>query len=250
MIEKKYVSLHRIIVFRPQKLTINNNENKKINKLFTLKIYLMKRRFLFLLMAVCSFVGANAAINRANNYLQAADVKATQGQTVDVALTMVNKTFDIINWQTELVLPEGVTFVSATPADRWTEAIQVDGVKLFSETETAVAKGEGVVAKITLKVDASVAAGEYDLALKGVVMTAADGTSIAQVENKGFKLTVEEAHGKKGDLTGDGEVNAADIQALLNIIASGEKVPEADLTGDGDINAGDIQALLNIIAEQ
>ena len=171
----------------------------------------MKRRFLFLLMAVCSFVGANAAINRANNYLQAADVKATQGQTVEVALTMVNKTFDIINWQTELVLPEGVTFVSATPADRWTEAIQVDGVKLFSETETAVAKGEGVVAKITLQVDATVA---------------------------------------KGDLTGDGEVNAADIQALLNIIASGEMVPEADLTGDGDVNAGDIQALLNIIAEQ
>ena len=26
-IEKKYVSLHRIIVFRPKKLTINNNEN-------------------------------------------------------------------------------------------------------------------------------------------------------------------------------------------------------------------------------
>lgn len=209
----------------------------------------MKRRFLFLLMAVCSFVGANAAINRANNYLQAADVTAKQGQTVEVALTMVNKTFDIINWQTELVLPEGVTFVSATPADRWTEEIKVDGVKLFSETETAVAKGEGVVAKITLQVDATVPAGEYDLALKGVVMTAADGTSIAQVENKGFKLTVEEG-GIKGDLTGDGEVNAADIQALLNIIASGEFDPAADLTGDGDINAGDIQALLNIIAEQ
>jgi len=26
--------------------------------------------------------------------------------------------------------------------------------------------------------------------------------------------------------------------------------PRADLTGDGDVNAGDIQALLNIIAEQ
>ena len=28
VIEKKYVSLHRISVFRPKKLTINNNENK------------------------------------------------------------------------------------------------------------------------------------------------------------------------------------------------------------------------------
>jgi hypothetical protein len=29
-----------------------------------------------------------------------------------------------------------------------------------------------------------------------------------------------EAPSKSGDLTGDGEVNAADIQALLNIIAN------------------------------
>lgn len=202
-------------------------------------------------MAVCSFVGANAAINRANNYLEALDATGKQGQTVDVTLKMTNKTFTIINWQTELVLPEGITLVSATADGTWTEAIQVDGLKLFSETETPFPIGEKVVvAKITLQIDATVAAGEYDLALKDVVMTAADGTSIAQVENKGFKLTVEENDGKKGDLTGDGEVNAADIQALLNIIASGEMVPEADLTGDGDVNAGDIQALLNIIAGQ
>ena len=64
------------------------------------------------------------------------------------------------------------------------------------------------------------------------------------------RMRFVEAPGANGDLTGDGEVNAADIQALLNIIASGEFNPAADLTGDGDVNAGDIQALLNIIAEQ
>ena len=56
--------------------------------------------------------------------------------------------------------------------------------------------------------------------------------------------------GATGDLTGDGEINAADIQALLNIIAAGEDTPAADLTGDGEVNAADIQALLNIIAAQ
>ncbi len=64
------------------------------------------------------------------------------------------------------------------------------------------------------------------------------------------RMRFVEAPSANGDLTGDGEVNAADIQALLNIIASGEFNPAADLTGDGDVNAGDIQALLNIIAEQ
>lgn len=210
----------------------------------------MKRRFLFLLMAVCSFVGANAAINRANNYLYAKDATAKQGQNVEVTLNMKNAK-EIINWKTTLVLPEGVTFVSAVAADRWTEEIVPTDLTLFSETETAVAAGDGVVAKITLQVASTVAEGEYEIQLKDVVMTAADGTSIAQVESKTFKLTIEAgSEEKKGDLTGDGDVNAADIQALLNIIASGEFDPRADLTGDGDVNAGDIQALLNIIAEQ
>ena len=200
-------------------------------------------------MAALTFVGANAALNRANNYLYASAATATAGQTVEVTLNMKNAK-EIINWQTALVLPEGVTLVSATAADRWSEAIQITDNKLFSETETAVAAGDGVVAKIKLQVASTVAAGEYEIALSSIVMTAADGTSIAQQENKVVKLTVEEATGKKGDLTGDGEVNAADIQALLNIIASGENVPAADLTGDGDINAADIQALLDIIAEQ
>ena len=214
----------------------------------------MKRSFLFLLMAVCSFVGANAAINRANNYLYANDVTAKTGllgQTVEVTLNMKNAK-EIINWKTTLAgLPEGVTFVKAEAADRWSEEVVATDLTLFSETENAVAAGDGVVAKITLSVAATVAEGEYDIQLKDVVMTAADGTSIAQVESKTFKLTIEPgSEEKKGDLTGDGEVNAADIQALLNIIASGEFDPRADLTGDGDVNAGDIQALLNIIAEQ
>lgn len=215
----------------------------------------MKRRFLFLLMAVCSFVGANAAINRANNYLYANDVTAKTGllgQTVEVTLNMKNAK-EIINWKTTLAgLPEGVTFVKAEAADRWSEEVVATDLTLFSETENAVAAGDGVVAKITLSVAATVAEGEYDIQLKDVVMTAADGTSIAQVESKTFKLTIEAggSEEKKGDLTGDGEVNAADIQALLNIIAAGEFNPAADLTGDGDVNAGDIQALLNIIAEQ
>ena len=214
----------------------------------------MKRRFLFLLMAVCSFVGANAAINRANNYLYANDVTAKTGllgQTVEVTLNMKNAK-EIINWKTTLAgLPEGVTFVKAEAADRWSEEVVATDLTLFSETENAVAAGDGVVAKITLSVAATVAEGDYDIQLKDVVMTAADGTSIAQVESKTFKLTIEAGgEEKKGDLTGDGDVNAADIQALLNIIASGEFDPRADLTGDGDVNAGDIQALLNIIAEQ
>lgn len=211
----------------------------------------MKRRFLFMLMAVCSFIGANAALNRTNNYLQAADVTAKQGQTVEVALTMVNRTFDIINWKTELVLPEGVTLVSAVAAERWADEVIVTGNQLFSETETAVAIGEGVVAKFTLQVDATVAEGTYDLALKGTVMHAKNSTEIAQTDNKYFKLTVEKADdGKKGDLNGDGKVTASDIQIVLNAMADEDNNPAYDLNGDGKVTASDIQIILNIMAEE
>lgn len=212
----------------------------------------MKRRFLFLLMAVCSFVGANAALNRTNNYLEAASATAEQGKTVEVALTMVNNTKEIINWQTDLVLPEGITLVSAVAADRWSEAIQVEGVRLFSETETPVATGRGVVAKFTLQVAATVAPGEYDLALTGIVMHTPDGTEIAQTENKGFKLTVTEASepGIKGDLNDDDYVDASDIQVILNDMANETNDPKCDLNSDGFIDASDIQVILNIMAEQ
>ena len=207
----------------------------------------MKRRFLFLLMAVCSFVGANAAINRANNYLYAKDATAKQGQNVEVTLNMKNAK-EIINWKTTLVLPEGVTFVSAVAADRWTEEIVPTDLTLFSETETAVAAGDGVVAKITLQVASTVAEGEYEIQLKDVVMTAADQTSIAQLDSKTFKLTVEAGGGVKGDVDGNGTVGVGDIEAVLNIMAGGESNPAADVDGNGSVGVGDIEAILNIMA--
>ena len=208
----------------------------------------MKRRFLFLLMAVCSFVGANAAINRANNYLYAKDATAKQGQNVEVTLNMKNAK-EIINWKTTLVLPEGVTFVSAVAADRWTEEIVPTDLTLFSETETAVAAGDGVVAKITLQVASTVAEGEYEIQLKDVVMTAADQTSIAQVESKTFKLTVEAGEvGIKGDVNGDGAVDGMDVVAVYNVmLGNAEQTPASDVNGDGAVDGMDVVAIYGIM---
>ncbi|MBO4839681.1 MAG: hypothetical protein J5524_01115 [Bacteroidaceae bacterium] len=205
----------------------------------------MKRRFLFMLLAALTCVGANAALLKANNYLKPSDATGTAGKTVEVSVLMYNNV-NIINWKTNLVLPNGVTLVKAEAAEKWTEEVKVNGNELFSETETAVAAStQAVVAKLTLQIDASVAAGTYNIAFSGTVMTSDDSKTITQDDNRTGTLTVEEASTKEGDLTGDNEVNAADIQKLLNIIAAGGS---ADLTGDGETNAADIQKLLNIIA--
>ena len=182
----------------------------------------MKRKFLFVLLAALTCISANAALKRQNNYLEfSGEVTATAGKEVVVNILMTNN-LTITSWQTELVLPAGVTFVKVENTENWADAITTNGNVLFSETETAAATGQKVaVAKVTLKVDASVVAGEYEIALDKIVMTASDESTIAQTEPWGVKLTVEEAQqGVVGDLTGDEKVNAADIQALLNIIAN------------------------------
>lgn len=210
----------------------------------------MKRRFLFLLMAVCSFVGANAALNRANNYLEAGDATAEAGKTVVIDILMTsNKT--ITDWATNLVLPEGITLVSAVAAENWPSEVKIDGLKVGSSSETPVAAMQKqVVAKVTLQVDASVEAGEYEIALAGTVMISDEngGTTITQVDNKVAKLTVTPAQGKRGDLNGDGYVDASDIQVILNDYAAGENNPANDLNGDGFVDASDIQVVLNIYA--
>ena len=211
----------------------------------------MKRRFLFMLLAALTCVGANAAILKANNYLKPSEATGTAGKTVEVNILMWNNV-DIVNWQTNLVLPNGVTLVKAEAAEKWTEEVKSEGNQVFSETETAVGSNTGaVVAKLTLQIDATVPAGDYEVAFSGTVMTSNDGKTITQDDNKTAKLTVEPAgQDIEGDLNGDTYVTAADFQMMLDLIAADQYLKAADLNNDGYVTAADFQKLLDIIAAQ
>ena len=57
---------------------------------------------------------------------------------------------------------------------------------------------------------------------------------------------------QKGDVNGDGKVNAGDYVAILNyvrkkITLTEEQLQRADANGDGKINAGDYVTVLNIV---
>ena len=52
-----------------------------------------------------------------------------------------------------------------------------------------------------------------------------------------------------GDVTGDGQINGQDIQALINAIVKESKDPKYDVNEDGDINGQDIQAIINLIVK-
>ena len=60
-----------------------------------------------------------------------------------------------------------------------------------------------------------------------------------------------EIGGLQGDVNGDGEVNIADVNALIDIILGGgadaETMARADVNEDLEVNIADINALIDII---
>ena len=50
-----------------------------------------------------------------------------------------------------------------------------------------------------------------------------------------------------GDVNGDGEVNIADVNALIGGILSENTTPPMDVNGDGEVNIADVNALIDLI---
>lgn len=202
-----------------------------------------------MLMAALTCIGANAAIKRANNYLEASEATATAGKTVVVNILMTNN-LNIVNWQTNLVLPEGITLVSAEAAEKWVDPVNVEGNKISAETETPVGSSQkAVIAKVTLQVASTVAAGEYEIALHGTVMIDENSDIVTQVDDKVSKLTVEEGHVLKGDVNGDNAVDVMDAVMIYDIMAGNvASKPEADVNGDNAVDVMDVVAIYDIMA--
>ena len=51
----------------------------------------------------------------------------------------------------------------------------------------------------------------------------------------------------EGDANGDGEVNIADINTLINIILGSSFSDKCDINKDGEMNIADINVIINII---
>ena len=51
----------------------------------------------------------------------------------------------------------------------------------------------------------------------------------------------------RGDVNGDTEVNIADVNAVIDMILSGNMTPAGDVNGDGEVNIADVNAIIDII---
>ncbi len=53
--------------------------------------------------------------------------------------------------------------------------------------------------------------------------------------------------GIKGDVNNDGEVNIADVNAVIDMILSSGSYPSADVNSDGEVNIADVNEIIDII---
>ncbi len=89
-------------------------------------------------------------------------------------------------------------------------------------------------------------------------VTGVSKTSFFEVTSQTNKYTVKDVTDTYlpyitavvGDVTGDKEVNIADINAIINIIFAGSGNAMADVNGDGEINIIDVNAVIDIILNQ
>ena len=100
----------------------------------------------------------------------------------------------------------------------------------------------------SLVVDTSkLAPGEYIFALAG--QPGKENPGVICSTPGGVRVTVHEKPIVKGDIDGDGKVNALDVSALYSAIFSGEELDAAvaDINGDGKINVLDVSALYALV---
>ncbi len=62
-----------------------------------------------------------------------------------------------------------------------------------------------------------------------------------------FEKIMDHEPAIKGDVNGDGEVNIADINAVIDMILSGTFNANGDVNGDGEVNIADINAVIDLI---
>ena len=65
--------------------------------------------------------------------------------------------------------------------------------------------------------------------------------------NTANHIIISRSSGIKGDVNGDGEVNIADVNAVIDLVLRGGSNTAADVNQDGEINIADVNAVIEIV---
>ncbi|MBQ9641611.1 MAG: hypothetical protein IJV06_08630 [Bacteroidaceae bacterium] len=136
-------------------------------------------------------------VQGSTNSITATDITARPGKTFTLPLNLENDD-EITEAEFKLALPEGVTLESAKVTSRG-NGHEVDyklragkyNFEVFSEKGNAFSGTEGAFVELTLKADAGIAAGNYDIQVSDISLITADNKEVT-VADFTAKLTIEE----------------------------------------------------------
>ena len=191
---------------------------------------------------------------------QAEDFQIVPGSRMTVNVNLDN-VVDFTAFQTDINVSEGLSIHHAgqddafTPSDtrlstshiidsylHETDAFRVIG---YSSENTPIAGSEGTLFTFDIVADDDFI-GPGAITLSRTLCSTAEGEEFRLAD---AVCTIKKA--LRGDVNGDGVVNVADINAVVNIIlgghASAEVLKRADVNGDGNITISDINVLISLI---
>ena len=200
-------------------------------------------------------------------YMDATEVRTASQATL--SLKMKNKV-QISAFQFDLSLPEGVTVVKnsrgmiqgALNDGRLYEGD--DHTLTISELEDGIVRvvcasssslnfvgNEGEIATLKVNIADDMIEGDYAIRLKDIKLVKDNGDKL-YTELVQSKLTVVSYI--PGDANGDGEVDVADVVAIVNYIlekpADNFNFKAADVNDDNEIDAADVVSVVNIILDK
>ena len=243
----------------------------------------MKKRILLSLVSLFMMTAMWANVAEAYKITVSADANGKTYETATLTLNLDNRNA-IALWSCTVVLPQGVTYVDGSAAivpDRFPEGyFEVDGegnpVSPLEVTvnadgsisiecagvdadengipDVALTGTSGAVATIQVQIaggEGGAVVGENTVTVSNIYMKETNGAEHNRASTESpWTIEEGEAPGVLGDVNGDGNVDVADAQTVLNFIADEDYLASADINGDGTVDVADYQSVLNILADQ
>ena len=197
--------------------------------------------------------------------LTVSDVSGYFGMTASVAIGLANGSSDLVAYQFDLTLPEGITLAKsekgvflATKTNRYEDDSHSLSVSLlegntyrficYSASSSKISGSEGALLNAIVTIDAEIVADKYEAQIANAIFTKVDGSQI-RVGDTAF--TIEVKGYVQGDANGDGEINVTDVVEIANAIlgkpSSRFVEPAADVNGNGEINITDLTSVVRMI---
>lgn len=212
------------------------------------------KRFILNIIVLLAVVSSAMA----NDRLYIRDFEIVAGETKTIALILDNDTA-YSAFQTDIYLSDGLEieqedgeYIIDLNSERTAKSHVVstfkreDGaIRIFVTSQNlATFKGNsGDIAYILIKAT-NFFPGSGTISLKNSIAAESDATRhiLADSTAKAGELFT-----LKGDVNGDGEVNIADINAIIDMILSGRSDATGDVNSDGEVNIADINAVIDLI---